>query len=69
MMKVGHSKDDKISILSYMDSSLVFILDTCWVGTTEPFVHRDKEAGERKFIGDCPKALNEFNNKMFGVDC
>eukprot|EP00957_Ditylum_brightwellii_P162345 12361424-Ditylum_brightwellii.AAC.1 len=68
-MKAGHSKDSKISIWSYMDSFLIFILDTCWGGTTEPFVYRDKETGERKYIGDCPKALNEFNNEIFGVDC
>eukprot|EP00957_Ditylum_brightwellii_P002669 205220-Ditylum_brightwellii.AAC.1 len=29
----------------------------------------DKETIERKYIGDCSKALNEFSNKIFGVDC
>eukprot|EP00957_Ditylum_brightwellii_P148239 11287294-Ditylum_brightwellii.AAC.1 len=67
--KAGHSKDDRISIWSYMGSSVVFILDTCYGETTELLVHRDKETVERKSIGDCPKALNEFNNKKFGVDC
>eukprot|EP00957_Ditylum_brightwellii_P026111 1974293-Ditylum_brightwellii.AAC.1 len=61
-MKAGHSKNGKIFIWSYMDSSLVFILDTCWGETTELFVHRDKETGEKNFIGDCPKAFNVFNN-------
>eukprot|EP00957_Ditylum_brightwellii_P002018 155369-Ditylum_brightwellii.AAC.1 len=69
-MKAGNSKDSKISIGSYMDNSLVFILDTCWGGTTEPFVCMDKETGERKYIGDCPKAFNGFNNKCMGwIDC
>eukprot|EP00957_Ditylum_brightwellii_P069502 5277677-Ditylum_brightwellii.AAC.1 len=67
-MKPGYSKEGKISIWSYMDSSLVFILDTWWGGTTELFVCRDKETGGRKYIGDCPKALNKFNNKMLRVD-
>eukprot|EP00957_Ditylum_brightwellii_P125159 9541602-Ditylum_brightwellii.AAC.1 len=49
MMNAGHSKGGKLSIWSYMDSSLLFILGTCWDGLTEPFVHRDKENGERKF--------------------
>eukprot|EP00957_Ditylum_brightwellii_P177998 13558225-Ditylum_brightwellii.AAC.1 len=60
---------EKISIWFYMDNFLVFILDTCWGGTTESFVCRDKVTGKRKYLGDCPKALNEINNKMFGTDC
>eukprot|EP00957_Ditylum_brightwellii_P039902 3020859-Ditylum_brightwellii.AAC.1 len=67
-MKTCYSKEGNILIWSYMDSSLVFILDTCWGGTIEPFVCRDKETGERKYIGDFPKALNKFNNKMLWVD-
>eukprot|EP00957_Ditylum_brightwellii_P001917 147154-Ditylum_brightwellii.AAC.1 len=35
----------------------------------EPFVCINKQTGERKLIGDCPKVLNYFNDTMFAVDC
>eukprot|EP00957_Ditylum_brightwellii_P075806 5761338-Ditylum_brightwellii.AAC.1 len=46
------SVDGKLSLWAYMDSSLVFVLDSCW--------------GE--LFGNCPKALNYFNDTMFVVD-
>eukprot|EP00957_Ditylum_brightwellii_P182227 13883353-Ditylum_brightwellii.AAC.1 len=52
-----------------MDSSLVFILDTCWGGHNEPFICVNKQTGETQLIGQCPKALSVFNNTMFAVDC
>eukprot|EP00957_Ditylum_brightwellii_P077523 5890484-Ditylum_brightwellii.AAC.1 len=33
--KVAHSVDRKLSLWPYMDSSLIFILDTCWGGRKE----------------------------------
>eukprot|EP00957_Ditylum_brightwellii_P030022 2272280-Ditylum_brightwellii.AAC.1 len=29
----------------------------------------NKQTGEREHIGKCPKALNHFNQAMYGVDC
>eukprot|EP00957_Ditylum_brightwellii_P205767 15345291-Ditylum_brightwellii.AAC.1 len=58
-----------MSLWPYMDSSLVFILDTCWGGHKEPFIYVNKQTGERQFIGQCQKALNVFNDTMFVVDC
>eukprot|EP00957_Ditylum_brightwellii_P112448 8572462-Ditylum_brightwellii.AAC.1 len=52
-----------------MDSSLVFVFDSCWGGQMEPFVCINKQTGERELIGNCPKALNYFNDTMFVVDC
>eukprot|EP00957_Ditylum_brightwellii_P001363 107124-Ditylum_brightwellii.AAC.1 len=68
-MKDRCLKDGNISIWSYTDSFLAFILDAYWDGTIEWFVYRDKETGEMKYIRDCPKALNKFNNKTLGDDC
>eukprot|EP00957_Ditylum_brightwellii_P087384 6651819-Ditylum_brightwellii.AAC.1 len=52
-----------------MDSSLVFILDTCWGGHKKPLICLNKQTGERQLIGQCRKALNVFNDTMFAVDC
>eukprot|EP00957_Ditylum_brightwellii_P037076 2807247-Ditylum_brightwellii.AAC.1 len=52
-----------------MDSSLVFILDTCWGGRKELFIRRNKQTGEGEHIGECLKALNYFNKTMDGMDC
>eukprot|EP00957_Ditylum_brightwellii_P103672 7898492-Ditylum_brightwellii.AAC.1 len=29
----------------------------------------NKQTGEREHIGECPKALNHFNQTMYDVDC
>eukprot|EP00957_Ditylum_brightwellii_P177870 13548319-Ditylum_brightwellii.AAC.1 len=58
-----------MSFLLYMDSSLVFIVDTCWGRHKEPFIYVNKQSGERQLIGQHLKALNVFNDIMFAVDC
>eukprot|EP00957_Ditylum_brightwellii_P092538 7046955-Ditylum_brightwellii.AAC.1 len=67
--KAVHSVDRKLCLWSYMDSSLVFILDACWGGRREPFIRMNKQTGEKEHIGECPKALNYFNQAMYSVDC
>eukprot|EP00957_Ditylum_brightwellii_P133859 10206900-Ditylum_brightwellii.AAC.1 len=52
-----------------MDSSLVFVLDTCWGGRSEPFIRMNKQTGEREHIGECSKALSYFNQTIYGIGC
>eukprot|EP00957_Ditylum_brightwellii_P145635 11088763-Ditylum_brightwellii.AAC.1 len=35
----------------------------------EPFVHMNKQTEAREQIENCPKALNNFNDTIFAVDC
>eukprot|EP00957_Ditylum_brightwellii_P012790 966921-Ditylum_brightwellii.AAC.1 len=57
-----------MSLWSYIDSSLVFIFDACWGGRKEPFICVNKQTSERQLIGQCPKALNVFNDTIFAVN-
>ena len=50
-----------------MDNSLVFMLDTAFGGRMEPIVRKNRD-GTREAIGQGPRALNFYNEGMFGVD-
>jgi hypothetical protein len=42
-LKKARSVDGKLSLWAYMDSSLVFVLDSYWGGQMEPFVCMNKQ--------------------------
>lgn len=67
-MRAAHTWDGKILLWSFMESSLIFLLDTDWGGMTEPFFRWNKKTGESVPIGHGPKALNCFNKEMFAID-
>eukprot|EP00957_Ditylum_brightwellii_P178490 13596751-Ditylum_brightwellii.AAC.1 len=52
-----------------MDSSLVYILDLIHGGKMEDYLMMKMETGDCDTTGQCPAALNTFNNEMFVVDC
>eukprot|EP00957_Ditylum_brightwellii_P170166 12953678-Ditylum_brightwellii.AAC.1 len=68
-LRADHSKDGKLSLWYFVDSSLAFVLDSIWVGTIEDFTGRNKATGASKCIGQGPKARNDFDSKIYGVDC
>eukprot|EP00957_Ditylum_brightwellii_P117530 8963870-Ditylum_brightwellii.AAC.1 len=41
-LEKAHFVDGKLSLWAYMDSSLVFVMDSCWGGQMEPFVCMNK---------------------------
>eukprot|EP00957_Ditylum_brightwellii_P149625 11393370-Ditylum_brightwellii.AAC.1 len=69
MVRTGTSVDGKLSIWSFMDNSLVYVLDSVHGGRVEDYTRMNKTTGIHETNGQCPKALSEFNTTMYGVDC
>eukprot|EP00957_Ditylum_brightwellii_P164860 12551468-Ditylum_brightwellii.AAC.1 len=61
-IRAGTSVDGKLSICSFMDSSIVYILDSVYSGRMEDYTRMNKTTGIWEINGKYPKALNEFNN-------
>eukprot|EP00957_Ditylum_brightwellii_P079176 6021754-Ditylum_brightwellii.AAC.1 len=68
-VRAGTSADGKLSIWSFMDSSLVYILDSIHGRKMEDYLRMNKKAGVCDTTGQCLAALNTFNNEMYAVDC
>eukprot|EP00957_Ditylum_brightwellii_P203154 15333452-Ditylum_brightwellii.AAC.1 len=69
MVRAGTSVDGQLSILSFIDSSLVYILVSVHGDRMEDCTRMNKTTGVQETNGQCPKDLNEFNSTMYGVDC
>eukprot|EP00957_Ditylum_brightwellii_P120514 9194677-Ditylum_brightwellii.AAC.1 len=68
-VRAGTSVDSKLSMWSFMDSSLVYILDLIHGEKIENYSRINKETGVCDTTGQCQAALNTFNNEMYAVDC
>eukprot|EP00957_Ditylum_brightwellii_P000503 39043-Ditylum_brightwellii.AAC.1 len=68
IVRAGTSVDGKLSNWSFMDSSLVYILDLIHGGKMEDYSRMNKETCVCDTTGQCPAVLNKFNNEMYAVD-